>query len=72
MNSFPTSMNELAELLPKEVFQTSTKKAIFSLVKTITFVTLGIVTLAYTPWYLLPIGWMFLGTAITGVSTVAQ
>jgi hypothetical protein len=53
---------------PSQVFQKSTTKAIWSLIKILSFVTLGVVIIANTPWYLLPIGWLFLGTSVTGVS----
>jgi fatty acid desaturase len=61
----------LADLMPREVFQKSTTKAIWSLIKILSFVTLGVVIIANTPWYLLPIGWLFLGTSVTGLLTVA-
>jgi Kef-type K+ transport system membrane component KefB len=66
---FPTTVKELVELLPVEVFQTSSKKALKSLGLSVVCVVLGVLLLANVPWFLLPIGWLFLGTSITGVST---
>jgi stearoyl-CoA desaturase (delta-9 desaturase) len=68
---FPTTVKELVELLPVEVFQTSSKKALKSLGLSVVCVVLGVLLLANVPWFLLPIGWLFLGTSITGLLAVA-
>lgn len=50
-----------------QVFQTSARKALKSLGLSLLCVTLGVFLLANVPWFLLPVGWLFLGTSITGV-----
>lgn len=64
------SMDELLRALPKEIYEMSSRKAAARLTLSILTISLGVVMLAIFPWYLLPIGWVFMGTAITGLFTV--
>lgn len=65
-----SSTPDLLHLLPKDVFALSSFKALKKLSSSVLAVTLGVVALIYLPWYLLPLGWIFLGTATTGLFAV--
>lgn len=65
--SFPNlKLQEIVKTLPKECFQKDMRKAwLYALINVVT-VSLGYAAIAFSPWYLLPIAWIFAGTALTG------
>jgi len=61
------SIEEMLCALPGEMFELNGRRAFKRLMFSILAITLGVVMLAVLPWYLLPVGWLFMGTATTGV-----
>jgi omega-6 fatty acid desaturase (delta-12 desaturase) len=59
-------LKDILQTLPKSVFQKDSRKAWLAVVANITCVSLGFLSIAYSPWYLLPFAWIFTGTALTG------
>nr|AOE43348.1 delta 9 fatty acid desaturase ScdA [Cavenderia deminutiva] len=74
MTSSITSVQEvlrdMVSKLPKDVFEKSTTRATRRLIASVGLVTLGVVLVYNLPWYLLPIGWFFMGTACCGIFSV--
>jgi len=56
--------------LPKRIYERSSSKAAFRLVKSVALLVAAYATLTYLPWYLLPLGWMFVGTTLAGLLAV--
>src|SRR3990167_8350336 len=56
----------------KQVVQPSYVKAFTALCIILSIITLGYIGLALAPWYSYPLFWFILGTAITGVVTIAN
>ncbi|MBD2100485.1 fatty acid desaturase [Leptolyngbya sp. FACHB-261] len=61
-----TRLRDILNTLPKECFQKDVRRAWFRLVCSVVAVALGYVGLVVSPWYLLPLLWLFTGTALTG------
>jgi len=59
-------MKDVLKTLPKSVFQKDPRKAWLAVATNVACVTLGYFSIAYAPWYLLPLAWIFTGTALTG------
>lgn len=57
-------------LLPKKIYERSSSKAFLRLFKSVALVIAAYVTLTYLPWYLLPLGWVFVGTTMAGLLAV--
>ena len=65
-------LKHIVQSLPKEVFAKDNNQAFLMAVKTIVAVTVGMVAIAYAPWYLLPLAWVFTGTAMTGCFVIGH
>ena len=65
-------LKDILKTLPKECFQRNRLQAWKSVLISILMVALGYASLAIAPWYLLPLGWIFTGTALTGFFVVAH
>jgi omega-6 fatty acid desaturase (delta-12 desaturase) len=65
-------LKDIVKTLPRECFQKDAYKAWMSVLISLSAVTIGYVMLAHTPWFLLPIAWFFLGTALTGLFVIAH
>ncbi|KAM9974377.1 hypothetical protein ACTFIW_007829 [Dictyostelium discoideum] len=65
-----TEAIEMISKLPQEVFEKSTRTATKKLLGSIGLVTIGTYLVYALPWYLLPIGWIFMGTACCGLFSV--
>ena len=65
-------LKHIVQSLPKEVFAKDNTQAFLMTVKTIVSVTLGMAAIAYSPWYLLPLAWIFTGTAMTGCFVIGH
>ena len=60
------SLQDIIKTLPPECFEQNPLKAWSSLIINALLVILSYFCLAITPWFLLPIAWMFTGTSLTG------
>jgi acyl-lipid omega-6 desaturase (Delta-12 desaturase) len=59
-------LKDIIKTIPKELFQKNSRKAWTQVVINVALVVAGYITVAYAPWYLLPLAWIFTGTALTG------
>jgi omega-6 fatty acid desaturase (delta-12 desaturase) len=59
-------LRDILKTLPREVFQQDRRKAWSQVAISIVTLAIGYAAIAIAPWYLLPIAWIFTGTAITG------
>jgi len=68
LNQFDRTLRlkDILKTLPKECFQRDRRKAWMSVLLNLLMVGLGYFSLAVVPWFLLPIAWIFTGTALTG------
>lgn len=64
----PNSLESVLKTLPEHIFQISNLRALRSLLLSISSIALGIYALYLFPWYLLPLGWLFVGTMGCGVN----
>lgn len=65
-------LKDILKTLPREVFAKDRRKAWTTLVINVLMVGLGYLGLAIAPWYLLPLLWVFTGTALTGFFVIAH
>jgi len=56
--------------LPKRIYERSSSKAFLRLTKSVALLIAAYATLTYLPWYLLPLGWVFVGTTLAGLLAV--
>ncbi|MBI4785397.1 MAG: fatty acid desaturase [Oscillatoriophycideae cyanobacterium NC_groundwater_1537_Pr4_S-0.65um_50_18] len=59
-------LRHILRTLPRECFQKNQFKAWMTALITVAMAAIGFLAIAYSPWYLLPIAWIYTGTAITG------
>lgn len=65
-------LKDILKTLPQECFQKDMRKAWLSALMSLLMVSLGYLGLAIAPWFLLPIFWIFTGTALTGFFVVGH
>lgn len=65
-------LKDIVKTLPKECFQQNRRKAWLKLLLNVFMVGLGYVGIAVAPWFLLPLFWVFTGTALTGLFVIAH
>ncbi len=65
-------LKDIIKTLPRECFQQNRRKAWSSLLTSVFMVSLGYVGLVIAPWFLLPLLWIFTGTALTGFFVIAH
>ena len=65
-------LKDIIKSIPKEYFQKDPVKAWFGVITNILAVIAGYAMLVYSPWYLLPLAWIFTGTALTGFFVIAH
>ncbi|AKG20755.1 fatty acid desaturase [Calothrix sp. 336/3] len=65
-------LKDIIKSLPKECFQKNRRKAWTGLVINVLLVALGYASLVFSPWYLLPLAWIFTGTALTGFFVIGH
>ena len=65
-------LKHIVQSLPKSVFAKDSAQAWLMVIKTIVAVTLGMAAIAFAPWYLLPLAWVFTGTAMTGCFVIGH
>lgn len=68
----PLRLKDILKTLPKECFQKNMVKAWASALITVLMVALGYLSIAFAPWFLLPLAWIFTGTALTGAFVVGH
>ncbi|MCM1983559.1 fatty acid desaturase [Lyngbya confervoides] len=59
-------LKDVIRLLPKDCFEKNQRKAWTSVAISVIAAGLGYGAIALLPWYLLPLAWVFTGTALTG------
>jgi omega-6 fatty acid desaturase (delta-12 desaturase) len=65
-------LKDIIKSIPKEFFLKNRIKAWFSVIFNVLAVIGGYVFIAFSPWYLLPVAWLFTGTALTGFFVLAH
>ncbi|MEL6500864.1 MAG: fatty acid desaturase, partial [Cyanobacteria bacterium J06623_1] len=65
-------LRDIISTLPKEVFVKNPRKAWTKLVINVICVAAAYWTVAVSPWYLLPVAWIFLGTSLQGFFVIAH
>lgn len=65
-------LKDVVRSLPREVFLKNRSKAWTQVVINVLLVALGYISIAIAPWYLLPLAWIFTGTALTGFFVIAH
>lgn len=65
-------LKDIVKTLPQNCFEKDRRKAWLSVLISVLAVALGYVGLISLPWFLLPIAWVFTGTALTGLFVIAH
>lgn len=65
-------LKDILKTLPRECFQQDRRKAWTKVLTSIFMVGLGYAGLTIAPWFLLPLLWIFTGTALTGFFVIAH
>lgn len=65
-------LKDVIKSLPKECFEKNSRKAWTGVLASILMASLGYLSLAFSPWYLLPFAWIFTGTALTGFFVIGH
>lgn len=65
-------LKDILKTLPKDCFQKDMKKAWTAVFVNVLMVGLGYASIAIAPWFLLPIAWIFTGTALTGFFVISH
>ncbi|MEA5617689.1 fatty acid desaturase [Cronbergia sp. UHCC 0137] len=65
-------LKDIIKSLPKECFQKNSRKAWTQATLSILLAGLGYLFLAISPWFLLPLAWIFTGTALTGFFVIGH
>ncbi|AFZ60122.1 fatty acid desaturase [Anabaena cylindrica FACHB-243] len=65
-------LKDIIKSLPKECFQKNSRKAWTQVVLSLLMAGLGYFFLAISPWFLLPLAWIFTGTALTGFFVIGH
>jgi len=68
----PSDLVEVFKVLPKDALQLDVGFAFFTLFRVWLTVVLAAYCLYFAPWYLLPLAWVFCGTAATGLFVVGH
>lgn len=59
-------LKDVVKLLPRDCFEKDARKAWTHVLISVVTAGIGIAAIAFSPWYLLPVAWIFTGTAFTG------
>ncbi|MGV0107189.1 hypothetical protein NSTCB13_06048 [Nostoc sp. DSM 114160] len=65
-------LKDIVKTLPRECFQQNRRKAWTQVILSVLAVALGYYSLAIAPWFLLPLAWIFTGTALTGFFVIGH
>jgi omega-6 fatty acid desaturase (delta-12 desaturase) len=66
------TLKQVFQTIPKTCFEKNARKAWLSVLLSVSAVVLGYVAIALAPWFLLPLAWLFTGTALTGLFVVGH
>ncbi|KOP28212.1 fatty acid desaturase [Hapalosiphon sp. MRB220] len=72
INQADFKLKDIIKSLPRECFLQNRRKAWTRLVINVLMVGLGYLCLTIAPWFLLPLVWIFTGTALTGFFVIAH
>jgi omega-6 fatty acid desaturase (delta-12 desaturase) len=61
-----TTLRDIIKTLPADCFEKNMTRAWLGVASSLTAAVVGYCLLTVLPWYLLPLGWIFTGTALTG------
>ncbi|GAB4343952.1 MAG: fatty acid desaturase [Cyanophyceae cyanobacterium] len=59
-------LSDILKTLPRECFEKNALKAWSSVLLSLVTAAVGYVAIYFSPWYLLPLAWIWTGTALTG------
>ncbi len=65
-------LKDIIRSIPREYFLKDSRQAWTKVIINTLLLGLGYLSLAIAPWYLLPLGWVFTGTALTGFFVIAH
>ncbi len=65
-------LKDVLKTLPRECFVKNRRKAWSGVALSLGLVSLGYFALALAPWFLLPLAWLWTGTALTGLFVLAH
>lgn len=65
-------LKDIVKTLPRECFEQDRRKAWTTVLTNVLMVGLGYAGIAIAPWFLLPLLWVFTGTALTGFFVIAH
>lgn len=65
-------LKDVIKTIPKACFQKDMRKAWLAVVVNVCMVALSMASIAFAPWFLLPIAWIFAGTALTGFFVIGH
>lgn len=65
-------LKDIIKTLPREAFQRDMRKAWTMVATSILMVGLGYWAIQVAPWFLLPVAWIFTGTALTGFFVIGH
>ena len=68
----PETLRDVMKVLPKDALEQRVGFAFFTTFRVWAFTLLGLYLTSIAPWYLLPLTWVFFGTAATGLFVVAH
>jgi len=66
------TIQQIMDSLPREVYEKSNLKAMMEVTTTFVFTALGLYSIYLSPWYLLPLAWIFTGTAGCGLFVIGH
>ncbi|KAL5070771.1 hypothetical protein RYX36_021658 [Vicia faba] len=66
------TLKDIITSLPKKVFEIDDVKAWKTVLISTTSYALGLLMISKAPWYLLPLGWAWTGTAVTGFFVIGH
>jgi len=70
--STPQDLSDVMKVFPKDAMKLRLDLAFFTLVRVWVFVAISSYLLYISPWYLLPVAWLFSGTCLTGLFVVSH
>jgi acyl-lipid omega-6 desaturase (Delta-12 desaturase) len=65
-------LKDIIKSLPRECFEQNRRKAWTKVLLSVSMVCVGYFSLIIAPWFLLPLAWIFTGTALTGFFVIGH
>lgn len=65
-------LKHVIQTLPSELFLKDSRRAWGQVLTSTTMLAIGYFVTTYSPWYLLPLAWVFTGTALTGFFVIGH